>query len=122
MSTSQNVGVVDASSSTSTEAYFNNFTLGTISNSQNDSLTGYFETYTGGNRAAAQTLASAVIYTSLVQGMNPMEVLQRFTELPIGQVDAFLATFLNLNRVGTSLLGLNNQPGANKYVKRAILT
>ena len=37
------------------------------------------------------------------------------------ELDAYLTVFLNLNRVGTSLLGISNQPQTNKYVQRAIL-
>lgn len=37
------------------------------------------------------------------------------------EIDAYLTVFLNLNRAGTSLLGISNQPQTNKYVQRAIL-
>lgn len=37
------------------------------------------------------------------------------------ELDAYLTVFLNLNRAGTSLLGISNQPQTNKYVQRAIL-
>lgn len=37
------------------------------------------------------------------------------------ELTAYLTMFLNLNRQGTSLLGLSNQPQTNKYVTRAIL-
>lgn len=37
------------------------------------------------------------------------------------ELDAYLTVFLNLNRVGSSLLGISNQPQTNKYVQRAIL-
>ena len=39
----------------------------------------------------------------------------------LNELDAYLTMFLNLNRVGTSLLGISNQPQTNKYVQRAIL-
>jgi len=39
----------------------------------------------------------------------------------INEVDEYLTMFLNLNRVGTSLLGLNNSPQTSPYVQRAIL-
>lgn len=39
----------------------------------------------------------------------------------LSELDAYLTMFLNLNRVGTSLLGISNQPQTNKYVQRAIL-
>jgi hypothetical protein len=39
----------------------------------------------------------------------------------ISQLDAYLTMFLNLNRVGTSLLGLSNSPRISPYIQRAIL-
>ncbi len=39
----------------------------------------------------------------------------------ISELDAYLTMFLNLNRVGTSLLGLSNSPQVSPYIKRAIL-
>lgn len=39
----------------------------------------------------------------------------------IGELDAYLTMFLNLNRVGTSLLGLSNSPQTSSYIQRAIL-
>jgi hypothetical protein len=39
----------------------------------------------------------------------------------ISEVDAYLTMFLNLNRSGTSLLGLTNSPQTSKYVLRTIL-
>lgn len=39
----------------------------------------------------------------------------------IGELDAYLTMFLNLNRVGTSLLGLSNSPQVSPYIQRAIL-
>lgn len=39
----------------------------------------------------------------------------------ISELDAYLTMFLNLNRVGTSLLGLSNTPQVSPYISRAIL-
>lgn len=39
----------------------------------------------------------------------------------ISELDAYLTMFLNLNRVGTSLLGLSNSPRTSPYIQRAIL-
>jgi hypothetical protein len=39
----------------------------------------------------------------------------------ISELDAYLTMFLNLNRVGTSLLGLSNSPQVSPYISRAIL-
>lgn len=39
----------------------------------------------------------------------------------ISEVNAYLTMFLNLNRSGTSLLGLGNSPVTSKYISRTIL-
>ena len=39
----------------------------------------------------------------------------------ITELDAYLTMFLNLNRVGTSLLGISNTPKVSPYVQRMIL-
>ena len=39
----------------------------------------------------------------------------------LSQVNAFLTVFLNLNRAGTSLLGLGNSPQTSPFIVRAIL-
>ena len=39
----------------------------------------------------------------------------------LSELDAYLTMLLNLNRAGTSLLGLNNSPRTSKYIQRAIL-
>jgi hypothetical protein len=81
----------------------------------------YFTNYTNGNQAAAENLASAVIATSIAQNVDPMLTLQHFTQIPPNDLSVVLATFLNLNRVGTSYLGVRNAPVVNKYIKRSIL-
>lgn len=122
MSTPQNINQVNLNSNSNGQ-YFNNFFINipTVSSNQNDAIVGYFTDQTDGNTAAAQALASAIIATSISQGIDPMQVLQQFTSLPKGELNLFLVTFLNLNRVGTSYLGVSNAPIVNKYVQRAIL-
>jgi hypothetical protein len=123
MTTTNNLGSVNLNSVSDQKKYFNNFftVSSTVSGNQNDAIVGYFQQYTSGNKIAADALASAVIYTSLAQGINPMSVLQEFIKLPKGQIDSYLAMFLNLNRKGTSYLGINNQPIVGKYIKRSII-
>lgn len=118
-----NLGSVNLNSLNDQKKYFNNFftVSSTVSGNQNDAIVGYFQEYCDGNVAAANALASAVIYTSLAQGIDPMSVLEEFVKLPKGQIDSYLAMFLNLNRKGTSFLGINNQPITSKYVSRSIL-
>ena len=125
MSSPSNIRTVDLTnnSSTPSQQYFNNYFLGglNVTSNQNDAVTAYFQKITNGNTQAAQILASTVIYTAISQGSDPMSIIQQFQAVPPGQLTLYLAMFLNLNRVGTSLVGINNQPIANKYITRAIL-
>ena len=108
--------------SSSTEQFFNNYYTKNYSVSANadDAILSYFEGITD-TKESATALAAAVIYTALSQGIDPMSVLSQFTTMPKGELNTYLTVFLNLNRVGSSLLGLSNQPSTNKYVDRAIL-
>jgi hypothetical protein len=104
-----------------TNKYFNNFFEIPVEVSSNvdASIIAYFEQVTD-NKESARALASAVIYTSVKQGLNPMETLKEFQKLPKGELDAYTAMFLNFERKGTSYLGLSNQPQVNKYIQRSI--
>lgn len=125
MSNASNTTAVNLSVNQNTPAtqYFNNFftPAGTISTDQNDALTAYFQQVTGGNLQSAAILASNVVYTALQQGVDPMTIVQQFQSLPAGELNLYLAMFLNLNRIGTSVVGVNNQQNQNKYITRAIL-
>jgi hypothetical protein len=102
--------------------YFNNFFVKdlNISSNVNDSIVAFFDQYTG-NQGSAKILATSVILTSLAQNINPMSTLAELKKVGTGELNTYLAMFLNLNRVGTSLLGLNNQPITSNYVKRTII-
>jgi hypothetical protein len=102
--------------------YFNNLVLPPMNVTQNvnDAIQAFFERITE-NSMSASILASAVVYTAISQSMDPMVALQQFQRVPPGEINQYLAMFLNLNRVGTSLLGLNNVPTVNQYVYRAIM-
>jgi len=104
------------------QKYFNNFFDVPVEVSSNidTAVLSYFETITD-NKESARALASAVIYTSVKQGTNPMETLKEFQKLPRGELDAYTAMFLNLSRIGTSFLGITNQPVINNYITRTIL-
>ena len=101
--------------------YFNNFFEIPVEVSSNvdAAIIAYFEQISD-NKESARALASAVIYTSVKQGLNPMETLKEFQQLPKGELDAYTAMFLNFERKGTSYLGISNQPEINKYVQRSI--
>ena len=125
MSNAVNTAVVDLSQNKKTQQgqFFNNYFVAptTVSGNQNDAVQAFFEKQTGGNKQSAAILTSTVIYTALAQGIDPMTIVQQFQSIPQGQLNLYLAMFLNLNRVGTSLVGVNNQTKQNKYITRAIL-
>lgn len=125
MSQPSNIRNVDVSVNNTTDQkkYFNNFfvDMGNIGSDKNDAVVAFFQSFTNGNKESAAVLASSVIYTAMAQGIDPMSIVQQFRELKSGELNLYLAMFLNLNRVGTSLVGINNQPLQNKYVTRTIL-
>lgn len=102
--------------------YFNNFFIKDLNVSTNisDAVIAFFDEYTG-NRASAQILATSVILTSLAQNINPMSTLAEIKKVGKGELSDYLAVFLNLNRIGTSLLGRINQPKTSVYIRRSIL-
>jgi hypothetical protein len=104
------------------DKYFNNFfdIPPVVSSNIDAAILGYFEKIAT-SKTSARALASAVIYTSAKQGINPMQTLDEFKKLPDGDLSAYAALFLNLERVGTSYLAVSNQPQLNKYIKRSIL-
>jgi hypothetical protein len=105
------------------EKYFNNYfdIPVNVSSNVDSAIVAYFEQITS-NKESAKALASAVIYTSLKQGLDPMITLKEFQKLSPGELDAYTAMFLNFERVGTSYLGINNSPQLNKYIQRTIIS
>ena len=106
----------------SANTYFNNYFVpnAKVSPNVDTAIISYFEEIAY-NTAAARALASAVIYTSQAQGIDPMVTLKEFTQLPKGELNTYLVMFLNMQRKGTSYLGLTNQPSTNPYVNRTIV-
>lgn len=104
------------------DKFFNNFFEYPIEVTSNidAAIIAYFEQIAD-NKESARALASAVIYTAIKQGINPMSALDEFKKIPPGDLSVYTALFLNFERVGTSFLGLKNRPIQNKYVTRAIL-
>jgi hypothetical protein len=125
MAIETNSNTVDQSlnDNTNPNTYFNNYFGPTVKVSPNvdAAILSYFEEVAF-NQEAAKALAAAVIYTSAQQGVDPMATLREFTKLPKGQLNGYLVMFLNMNRKGTSYLGITNQPIANKYVNRSIIS
>lgn len=121
MSTKSNLGEINLSNSDQ-KNYFTNYfaSLTPISEESYDAIVAEFEKITN-EPTAARAVAAAVVYTCRQQGIDPMQTLREFTKMPLSEINAYLALFLNTNRVGTSLLGVTNQPPVNKYVQRTIL-
>lgn len=120
-----NLGPIETSNARASgdpNAYFNNLALPPINVTQNidDAVQVFFERITG-DKSSAQVLTSAVIFTAASQGLNPMSTIAEFQRVPAGELNDYLVVFLNLNRYGTSILGINNQPFVNQFVKRSIL-
>lgn len=105
-----------------TDKFFNNYFEFPISVSSNvdAALVAHFEQIAD-NKESARALASAVIYTAIKQGIDPMSALDEFLKIPLGDLNTYTALFLNFERIGTSFLGIKNRPQQNKYVTRAIL-
>ena len=101
--------------------YFNNFfdVPIEVSTNVNAAVVAYFEEITD-SKEGAQALASAVIYTSIKQGLDPMSTLDEFKKMPKSELDTYTVLFLNFERKGTSYLGVTNSPTINKYVSRTI--
>lgn len=118
-----NLNVVDLNNlSGNGSKFFNNYFDNTISIStaKDDAVVAYFEKVTE-NRDSALALSSAVIYTARVQNIDVMAVLDEFKKLNKEQLGPYISYFLNLSRVGTSLIGVQNNTIKNKYVTRSIL-
>jgi len=105
-----------------TSSFFNNYFRDPISASQftNDAVVGFFENYTK-NKDTAKVLAAAILRTADAQGIDPMTLVQEFQQLQGQELNAYLTFILNLNRIGTSLLGISNNPQQSQYIIRSIL-
>ena len=102
--------------------FFNNFFQPSFTVSQNtdDTVISFFEKITK-NRESAKLLASSVIYTSIARNIDPLETLAKFSTMETEELNSYVVMFLNLNRAGTSYLGINNTPRVSKYVQRMIM-
>ena len=103
------------------EKFFNNFFSVEFSvGSSDDALVAYFESYTN-NPTAGRALAAAVAYTAKAQNIDPMVVLADFQKLSKGQLNSYLAAFLNFNRIPTSQIGIKQGTQTSPYITRSIL-
>jgi len=121
VSTLNNLSTSDTGTDT-TNNFFNNFFQPSFTVSQNtdDIMLSFFEKISN-NRESAKLMASSVIYTSLARNIDPIETLAKFSTMTTEELNSYVVMFLNLNRVGTSYLGINNAPRVSKYVKRMIM-
>jgi len=121
VSTLTNLSTLNISTDT-TNNFFNNFFQPSFTVSQNtdDIMLSFFEKISN-NRESAKLMASSVIYTSLARNIDPIETLAKFSTMATEELNSYVVMFLNLNRVGTSYLGINNAPRVSKYVKRMIM-
>ena len=121
MSTVNNLSTLNISTDT-TNSFFNNFFQPsfTVSQGTDDATLSFFEKISN-NRESAKLMASSVIYTSLAANIDPIETLAKFSTMATEELNSYVVMFLNLNRVGTSYLGINNAPRVSKYVKRMIM-
>lgn len=101
--------------------YFNNFYSKEFAiGPAGDAIVGFFEQYTQ-NKKSAKNLAAVVIYTAQAQNLDPMAVLSEFQKLPKGQLNSYLAAFLNVNRAPTSMIGIKTTSTTNPLVSRSVL-
>jgi phosphopantothenoylcysteine synthetase/decarboxylase len=101
--------------------YYNNFYSPQFSvGPANDAIVGFFEQYTQ-NKASAKNLAAVVIYTAQAQNLDPLRVLSDFQQLPKGQLNTYLAAFLNTNRAPTSVIGIKSTNNTNPLILRSVL-
>lgn len=120
--TATNVQAPDLSNSQlDARKFFNNyFALDFSIGQQNDAILAYFQQYTG-DPSSGQALAAAVLYTAQAQKLDPMVVLNDFQKLSRGELNNYLAAFLNSNRIPTSTLGIKRDSKTNNYITRSIL-
>ena len=113
---------LNSSGYTKTTGFFNNYFQQPLDISQeiNDSILSYFEQQTR-NRESAKILVQTVIQTAKIQREDRLQILNQFMKLPAGDLNTFLALYLNNSRVNTSFLGVKTQTRTNTFVTRTII-
>jgi hypothetical protein len=124
VSTATNLQGPDISASASTDnpnKYFNNlYSVNMSTGPGNDAILAFVESYVP-NKQAAKNLAASILYTAMAQEINPMKVLEDFMKVPKGQLNSYIAAFLNINRVPTSSLGIRRGTTTSPFVARSVL-
>lgn len=105
-----------------TNKFFSNYFIPdyTVSIGTNDAILSWFQQVTG-DRDSAELLAQTVINTAQLNNEDPMNVLDQFMKMPMGDLNNLLALYLNSSRVSTSMLGTVNTAAANQRVSRTVL-
>ena len=105
-----------------TSKFFSNYFVPdyTVSIGTNDAILSWFEQVTG-DRESAELLAQTVINTAQLNNEDPMQVLDQFMKLPMGDLNNLLALYLNNSRVSTSMLGTVNTVVPNSRTNRTVL-
>ncbi len=73
------------------------------------------------SRAAAETIAAALLEAVKNQGLDAGEILDQFKTLNKDDVNRYMITVLNSTRKSTSFLGFRNPQRNNLFVSRTIL-
>lgn len=122
MANTQQPSNLDSINTNKTTEFFSNFFTPdySISPNTNDAIVSFFEEQTG-NKESAKLLTQTVINAAQAQREDPMAVLDKFRQMPPGELNAILALYLNSTRANTSFLGIKNVPKTNQFVKRSIL-
>lgn len=122
ISTATNLAPPDTSVSVNdARRYFNNFYSDVFEvGPADDAIVAFFEKQTQ-NKKSARNLAAVVLYTAKAQRLDPMTVLSEFQKLSPGQLNEYLAAFLNANRAPTSTIGIKRTTNTNPLVARAVL-
>lgn len=122
ITTATNIQAPDLSGAqNNTSKFFNNFFAKDFSiGVANDIIVAFFEEYTG-NATAGKALAGAVIYTAQSQNLDPLAVMAEFKKLTQGELNNYLAAFLNFNRVPTSQIGIKTKSTTSPFIQRTIL-
>ncbi len=122
ISTATNLAAPDTSVAVNdARKYFNNFYSQAFEvGPADDAIVAFFEQHTQ-NKQAAKNLAAVVLYTAKAQNLDPMMVLSEFQKLSPGQLNNYLAAFLNTNRAPTSVIGIKRTNNTNPLVSRTVL-
>lgn len=105
-----------------TQQYFDNYfkNESAVSGNLYDAAVTLFEKQAA-SRAAAETIAAALLEAVKNQGLDAGEILDQFKNLNQEDVNKYMITVLNSTRRSTSFLGFRNPTRNSGFVTRSIL-